>query len=65
VVDLQEFCFGQGDGKGVPHPHWRSEVAATVSGMRKAHGHESSDRGYQPGGDNSPRMIAFQARIEF
>jgi hypothetical protein len=46
VVELQRFCFGQGDSSGVPHPELRRAVAVTVSGMRKSHGQDGTDCGY-------------------
>ena len=40
VVELQQFCFEQGDGGGAPHADRRRAVAAGASGMRKARGQD-------------------------
>jgi hypothetical protein len=46
VVELQQFCFGQGNGGGVCHPDGLRAIAIGVSRVRKAHGQKNADRGY-------------------
>jgi len=41
VVELKQFCVGQGNGSGVPPPDRFRAVTARVSGMRKAGSAES------------------------
>ena len=36
VVELKQFCFGHGNGCGVPHPVWRRAAVAGVSGRLMA-----------------------------
>jgi hypothetical protein len=48
VVELQQFCFGQGSGSGVPHPDGQYAIAPGVSGMGKASGQDGADRDAYP-----------------
>jgi hypothetical protein len=44
VVELQQFCFGQGDDSDVAHEDCLDAVAAAVSGMGEPHGPDYTDR---------------------
>ena len=46
MVEIQQLCLGQGHGGGLPHSNRLRILASRISGMRKTHGQESTDRGY-------------------
>jgi len=46
VVELQQFCLGEGNGGGMPYPDGLCAVTGGVPRLRKAHGQKSTVRGY-------------------